>query len=88
MDEGANNFIIIKCFSLFRPRRHTCAGQDSEEIENKEIKDGIRRRGIMEEEKGRTKRRWSKVKVKLSLFLIKHYAMKTYGGVEVQLHRS
>jgi hypothetical protein len=26
-----------------------------------------------------------KVKVKLSLWLIKHYAMKTYGGVDVQI---
>jgi hypothetical protein len=26
------------------------------------------------------------VKVQLSLYLIKHHAMKTYGGVEVQFH--
>jgi hypothetical protein len=25
-------------------------------------------------------------KIKLSLCLIKHYAMKTYGGVDVQVH--
>jgi hypothetical protein len=25
-------------------------------------------------------------KVKLSLYLTKHYAMKTYGGVDVQIH--
>jgi hypothetical protein len=25
-------------------------------------------------------------KVKLSLYLIKYHAMKTYGGVEVQIH--
>jgi hypothetical protein len=29
-----------------------------------------------------------KVKVKLSLCLIKYYTMKTYGGVEVELHYS
>jgi hypothetical protein len=28
----------------------------------------------------------SYIKVKLSLYLIKHYAMKTYGRVKVQLH--
>jgi len=27
-----------------------------------------------------------KVKVNMSLFLTKHRAIKTYGGVEVQLH--
>jgi hypothetical protein len=26
---------------------------------------------------------WLYIKVKLSLYLIKHYAMKTYGGLEV-----
>jgi hypothetical protein len=27
-----------------------------------------------------------KVKEKLSLFLIKHYAVKTHGGMDVQIH--
>jgi hypothetical protein len=28
----------------------------------------------------------TKLKIKLSLYLIKHNAMKTYGGMEVKLH--
>jgi hypothetical protein len=27
-----------------------------------------------------------KIKVKLSLYLIKHHAMKAYGGVEIYFH--